>query len=85
MLVISRRPGQSFIIGDEVEVVILDADHRFVKVGIRAPRTVSILRKELQEAAAQNEAALSMPSGQRLCEALEAAEQTILRKPRDRS
>ena len=39
----------------------------------------------LQEAAAQNEAALSMPSGQRLCEALEAAEQTILRKPRDRS
>lgn len=47
MLVLSRRAGESILIGGEVEVVILGTDGGQVRVGIRAPRTITVLRKEL--------------------------------------
>lgn len=46
MLVITRRPGESFFIGDDIEVVIL-ATGPTVRVGINAPDTTQILRTEL--------------------------------------
>jgi len=46
MLIISRRPGESFFIGDNIEVVILEAGSH-VRVGINAPRDIEILRTEL--------------------------------------
>lgn len=47
MLVLSRRPGQSILIGKDVEVVVLGSDGVQVRVGIRAPREVTVLRREL--------------------------------------
>lgn len=47
MLVIRRRQGEGFCIGDSIEVDILEIDGNQVKIGIRAPREVSILRKEI--------------------------------------
>ena len=47
MLVLSRRPGQSILIGKEIEVVVLGSDGVQVRVGIRAPREVTVLRREL--------------------------------------
>lgn len=47
MLVLSRRPGQSILIGKDIEVVILGSDGVQVRVGIRAPREVTVLRREL--------------------------------------
>jgi carbon storage regulator len=57
VLVIRRRAGQRFLIGDNVEVEVLEVGASQVKLGIRAPRQVTILRSEVQLAAERNQAA----------------------------
>ena len=47
MLVIRRRAGEGFLIGDSIEVDILEVDGNQVKIGIRAPRETAILRREI--------------------------------------
>lgn len=49
MLVLSRRIGETLIIGDEVEVRILDINGNQVRIGIDAPKSVNIVRSELLE------------------------------------
>ena len=62
MLVIRRRAGESVLIGDGVEVEVLEIAGNQVKIGISAPREVLILRREVQLTAEQNQlAARSMP------------------------
>lgn len=50
MLVLTRREGETFKLGDDIEIEILDIKPGVVRVGIRAPRDVRILRSELVEA-----------------------------------
>ena len=57
MLILRRRVGESLLIGDEIEIEVLEAGASGVKVGIRAPKAVPILRKELQMTRAANCAA----------------------------
>lgn len=61
MLVLTRREGEVFVIGDDIEIEILDIKPGVVRVGIRAPRDVRVLRKELvvAVAAANQEAAMA--------------------------
>ena len=47
MLVMGRKRGESILIGDNVEVTIVNIDENSVKIAINAPREVTILRKEL--------------------------------------
>ncbi|HBT39698.1 MAG: Carbon storage regulator-like protein [Thermotoga sp. 50_1627] len=47
MLVLTRKVGESFIIGDEIEVVVLKIEGSEVKIGISAPRHVKIYRTEI--------------------------------------
>ena len=47
MLVIRRRAGESILIGENVEVEILGVESSQVKIGIRAPREVPVLRREV--------------------------------------
>jgi carbon storage regulator len=47
MLVLSRRPGESITIGDEVTVTIISVTGGQVRLGISAPRNVQILREEV--------------------------------------
>ena len=54
MLVIRRRAGETLLIGDSIEIEILDCTHSQVKLGIRAPREVTVLRKEIHLAGEQN-------------------------------
>jgi carbon storage regulator len=49
MLVLSRKPGQSILIGDNIEVKIIEVQGDQVRIGINAPRDVYILRKELMD------------------------------------
>ncbi|AJH01347.1 carbon storage regulator [Clostridium beijerinckii] len=49
MLIITRKKGESLMIGDDIEIVISKIDDGSVKVGIKAPKSVQILRKELYE------------------------------------
>ena len=47
MLVLTRRPGQSIMIGDGVEVQVLSVAGEKVRLGITAPRDVAIFRDEV--------------------------------------
>ncbi|RQN12318.1 carbon storage regulator [Clostridium butyricum] len=49
MLIITRKKGESLMIGDDIEIVVSKIDDGSVKIGIKAPKDVSILRKELYE------------------------------------
>jgi carbon storage regulator len=50
MLVFTRKKGESLVIGNEIEVTILNAGTGSVKVGITAPRHISVHRHEVFEA-----------------------------------
>ena len=47
MLVLARRPGESIMIGDDIEFRVLAVSGGAVKVGVQAPREVPIFRKEI--------------------------------------
>lgn len=47
MLILTRREGESIIIGEDVVVTILEIEGGTTKVGIDAPEAVQILRDEL--------------------------------------
>lgn len=49
MLVLSRRVGESIVIGDDVTVTVLEVRGDIVRVGIDAPRSVAVHRAELLE------------------------------------
>lgn len=51
MLILQRKRNQSILIGDEIEVTVLEIGADQVKIALTAPRDISILRKELVEAA----------------------------------
>ncbi len=57
MLVIRRRAGESLLIADNIEIEVLDVGPTQVKLGIRAPKEVLVLRKEIQLIREQNQAA----------------------------
>jgi carbon storage regulator len=63
MLVIRRRAGEALLIGDDVEIEVLDTGGSQVKLGIRAPKHVVVLRKEIQITGQQNVAASQEKSG----------------------
>ena len=50
MLVLSRRNDESIMIGDEVEIKIVNISGKKVRLGITAPRDVPVHRKEVFEA-----------------------------------
>ena len=49
MLVLTRKPGQSIMIGDGVEVQVLSVTGEKVRLGITAPRDVDIFRDEVYD------------------------------------
>ncbi len=49
MLVLARRLNESFMIGDQIEIVVVEIRGDQVKIGIKAPKSISIHRKEVYE------------------------------------
>ena len=47
MLVLTRKKGQSIIIGDNIEIAVIDIQGDQVRIGINAPKNVAIHRKEV--------------------------------------
>jgi carbon storage regulator len=66
MLILSRREGESVMIGDHIEVRVSRIEHDVVRLGIVAPRDLPVFREEIyrkireanQEAARRGTAAL---------------------------
>ncbi|GAX88899.1 carbon storage regulator CsrA [Effusibacillus lacus] len=71
MLVFTRKPNESVIIGDEIEVTILGVNKDQVRIGINAPKHVQIHRKEIFLAIQQeNQEAVQSQAGLDLLEGL---------------
>ena len=47
MLVLSRLPGQSIMIGDGIEITVVSVRPDKVRIGIRAPQGIPVHRKEI--------------------------------------
>jgi carbon storage regulator len=47
MLVLTRKAGQSILIDGNIEVCILEVSEGAIKIGINAPKSVKVLRKEI--------------------------------------
>ncbi|MEN4052790.1 MULTISPECIES: carbon storage regulator CsrA [Sulfurimonas] len=59
MLVLARKLNESIVIGDNITIKVVSVENGVVKLGIDAPREVSIIRSELiQEVTASNRAAV---------------------------
>jgi carbon storage regulator len=57
MLVMSRRQGETILIGDQIEIVIAHIGRSRVKVGIRAPRQMPVIAREQKLVCEENLAA----------------------------
>lgn len=49
MLVLTRKKNQSIMINDNVEIIIVDIKGDQVKIGVKAPRNISVHRAEVYE------------------------------------
>ena len=57
MLVLSRQPDETIMIGDDVEITIIDIRGKQVRLGITAPRSIPVHRKEVYDAIKRERAA----------------------------
>lgn len=81
MLVLTRKTGQKLLIGNNIEIKVLETHGESVKIGIEAPRDVPIYREELYlEIKRSNEQATQAPQQASLDQALNQTK-AIFEKP----
>ncbi len=75
MLILSRRCGESFMIGDDIKVTVLASKGNQIRLGTDAPRTLPVHREEIfqrlqqaREAEKQSELKTSRPKAVELLE-----------------
>lgn len=49
MLVLTRKPGESIFIGEDIEIVLIEIQGNKIRLGIAAPKEMLILRNELKD------------------------------------
>lgn len=49
MLVLTRKAGEEFYIGNDIRIVLIETERGKARIGIDAPKDVEILRKELKD------------------------------------
>ena len=64
MLVLSRRPQQSFVIGRDIVITVLEVNGDNVRIGIQAPRDVQVHREEVFRELQQANQNAASPSSQ---------------------
>ncbi len=65
MLIITRRPGEKLMIGDDVVIEVIEVSGSSVRIGIAAPKSIPVYREEIYSAVkAENTAAAAADPGQ---------------------
>ena len=77
MLVLRRRVGEAIAIGGDIEIEVIEISRTRVKLGVRAPQTISVTRRETLPIAAENRSASALLDNRELRDLEE-----ILRKVR---
>lgn len=80
MLVLSRKINESIMIGDQIEVIVLDVRDGHVKLGIKAPRDVSVHRQEVYVEIKQENTQASQQHPQTLASAARALQGSVSKK-----
>jgi carbon storage regulator len=62
MLVLSRRSGESVVLGEDITITVLEVRGDVVRIGIDAPRSVKVHRAELLEQLEQSNRQAASPS-----------------------
>jgi carbon storage regulator len=47
MLLLSRKPGQTIVVDERIEITVLEVRGKYVRLGVTAPRDVSVYREEV--------------------------------------
>jgi carbon storage regulator len=55
MLILTRKVGESLLIGDDVSITILNVRGNQVKIGVKAPKEISVHREEIYQRIKQAE------------------------------
>jgi carbon storage regulator len=84
MLMMSRRQGETILIGEDIEVVISHIGRHRVKVGIRAPREMAVVAREVKMVGEENRAAAARSQGDVLPQLL-ARLRPVIQVPATRS
>ena len=63
VLVLRRKAGEAIAIGDGIEISVIEISPTRVKLGVIAPREISVLRKETIAVAMENRKAAELVSG----------------------
>lgn len=63
MLILTRRVGETLMIGDEVTVTVLGVKGNQVRIGVNAPRDVAVHREEIYERIKREQAEAGTVSG----------------------
>ena len=80
MLILTRRVGESIVVGDDIVLTVFEVRGDAVRIGIDAPRSVRVNRKEVyEEIQRSNEQAVSTSD-----DALDALRSAIEAKPDER-
>ena len=74
MLVITRKTDESIIIGEDIEVMVLEVNRDRVKLGINAPKSVKIVRNEIYMTEEINKQASDMISKETMNKLLKGKE-----------
>ena len=64
MLIITRRPGQKIVLGDEITIEVIEVSGQTVRIGIAAPRSVPVYREEIWSAVKEENAAAAAAPAQ---------------------
>ena len=84
MLVLSRQKDESIMIGDEVEITVVDVRGEKVRLGINAPPHVPVHRKEVYEAIKREQRASAESAGREPGPVESLAKRPSTRPPSDK-
>lgn len=80
MLVLSRKSEESIVIGDQIEVKVIEVRGDTVRLGVSAPKNISIYRKEVHEAIQRENIAAAQSAGRDLSRLADALKKQKLKQ-----